>query len=34
MKENETIQEDLNEQKCEVNEDVAENNETQQPADV
>lgn len=34
MKENETIQEDLNEQKCEVNEDVAENSETQQPADV
>ena len=34
MKDNETIQEDLNEQKCEVNEDVAENNETQQPADV
>lgn len=34
MKENETIQEDLNEQKCEVNEDVAENNETQKPADV
>lgn len=34
MKEKETIQEDLNEQKCEVNEDVAENNETQQPADV
>ena len=34
MKENETIQEELNEQKCEVNEDVAENNETQQPADV
>lgn len=34
MKEKETIQEELNEQKCEVNEDVAENNETQQPADV
>lgn len=34
MKENETIQEDLNEQKCEVNEDVAENNETQQSVDV
>ncbi len=34
MKENETIQEELNEQKCEVNEDIAENNETQQPADV
>lgn len=34
MKEKETIQEELNEQRCEVNEDVAENNETQQPADV
>ena len=34
MKEKETIQEELNEQKCEVNEDIAENNETQQPADV
>lgn len=34
MKEKETIQEELNEPKCEVNEDVAENNETQQPADV
>lgn len=34
MKEKETIQEELNEQKCEVNEDVAENNETLQPADV
>ena len=34
MKENETIQEELNEQKCEVNEDVAENNETQQSVDV
>lgn len=34
MKEKETIQEELNEQKCEVNEDVAENNETQKPADV
>ncbi len=34
MKEKETIQEELNEQKCEVNEDVAENNETQQSADV
>lgn len=34
MKEKETIQEELNEQKCEVNEDVAENNETQQQADV
>ncbi|MBO5881510.1 MAG: nucleotide exchange factor GrpE [Paraprevotella sp.] len=34
MKEKETIQEELNEQKCEVNEDIAENNETQQSADV
>ena len=34
MKEKETIQEELNEQKCEVNEDIAENNETQQLADV